>query len=284
MGYLRVWWNRIKKFRDQPMAIFPFLRKYTYYNFVSDSYISYYKDVHFLDYKATLEALLTDNKSIVRFGDELFDMLLGIGLYFNDWRQRYDPALAARLREIVSSREDRLLICFNPEFILKSKREFRAMGITDQHHFWTHSRVYLKDHIHIDQVYGRSLTFHPRYNPDLPYERVIAHLKQKHLIIVTSGIDRFAGRSLGLTTDYVEAPSSDAWDQYDRMLKEVRLTARSYDKDKTLIMASLGPAAKVMVYDLTKMGYVAWDTGQFFDLAFRYLRDDGSGKEKVPHP
>ncbi len=271
MQQLTFWRNRLRKFRDNPKAIIPFVQKYLYYNFVSDRYIPLYKRVHFLSYDETIEEILTKNRSIVRFGDEVFDMILGIGLYFQNWRQAYDPALAKRLKEVLRSADDRLLVCFNPELILKTKAEMTALGIADQHQFWTNSRIYLKDYIHFDRVYGSALSFHERYNTTLPYDRLIEHLSHKHLIVVASNTARFAGKQFGKTTDYIEAPSSDAWTQYETLLEKVSETALCYKPEETLILSGIGPAAKVMVYDLTKRGYTAWDTGQFFDLALKKL-------------
>lgn len=267
----RIWRNRIRKFLDNPWAVFPFLRKYFYYNFIGDSYIKSYQDFKFLTYDETLEEILTNNKSIVRFGDEVFDMIMGIGLYFNDWRQRYHSALAERLKEVLGSNNPNLLICFNPELILMNKKEFTKQGIPEQHHFWTHSRIYLKEYLKSDGVYGRALSFHDRYNPTLNYELIIDHLKMKHLIIVTSNTKRFNNQKFGLTTDYIDAPKSDAWDSYSDILDNVRMVASQYEKRDVLIMASLGPTAKVLALDLTNEGYTVWDTGQFFDLALKKI-------------
>ncbi len=266
-----LWRNRIRKFCDHPQAIVPFLKKQLYYRWVSDRYIPLYRNVHFFAYDETIEEILTKNRSIVRFGDDVFDMLLGIGLYFNNWHQRYNSALATRLKEVLSSSDDRLLVSFNPELIFKTRTEMKSLGIGLQHQFWTTSRVYMKDYIHFDRSYGSALSFHERYNTHLPYERIIEHLRCKHLIIVASNTARFDGKQFGLTTDYIEGPTSDAWNRYDWLLGEVRSVAAGYRKEETLIMTSLGPTSKVMVYDLTKEGYIAWDTGQFFDLALKRL-------------
>lgn len=266
---LAIWSNRIKKFQDHPLAIFPFLRKYLYYNHCGDMYISHYKNVHFLTYEQTIDEILYHNKSIVRFGDDVFDFLLGIGLYFNNWRQKYNPSLALRLREVLSSSIPNLLVCFNPEFILKTKIEFEAMGIGEQYHFWTHSRVFLKDYIHSEQSYGSALSFQERYNTNIPYDKLVNHLKTKHLVIVASNISRFNNQQLGITTQYVNAPSSDAWSEYETIMQKVYSCVVKIPKSDVLVLTSLGPTSKVMVYDLAKVGYTAWDTGQFFDLALK---------------
>jgi Glycosyltransferase GT-D fold len=271
MQQLKFWRNRLRKFRDHPAAVIPFLKKQLYYRWVSDRYIPLYENVRFLSYDETIEEILTNRRSIVRFGDEVFDMILGIGLYFNDWRQQYHPELAARLKEVLASAEDRLLVCFNPELVFKTRSEMNELGIGWQHQFWTNSRVYMKDYIHFDRTYGSALSFHERYNTALPYDRLIEHLRQRHLIIVASNTARFAGKQFGLTTDYIEGPQSDAWDSYRELLGEVERVAAQYEPGETLILTSLGPTSKVMVYDLTKAGYTAWDTGQFFDLALKKL-------------
>lgn len=65
----------LKKFLDNPVSIFPFLKKYIYSRFVADSMIPRYEGHKFLDYAATLDYAIEKNLTLIRFGDELFDML-----------------------------------------------------------------------------------------------------------------------------------------------------------------------------------------------------------------
>lgn len=274
MKFFYVWKNRLGKFLDYPPAILPFLKKRFYLNRIADNYIQYYKDVTFLDYDATMEEILTRNKSIVRFGDGDFDMFLGIGLYFNDWKQVYRKDLAESLERVMLSKHPNLLICFNPEFILKTKEEFVKEGIGEQHHFWTNSKIYLKDYIDKNRVYGSALSFQERFNKNLPYDRLVQHLKTKHLVIVASNIARFENKQLGLSTTYVEGPSSNAWDSYFELKDRVQKAVSSLPKSETLIMTGLGPSSRVMVLDFTEAGYTVWDTGQFFDLALKRIKEE----------
>lgn len=271
MRQMTIWKNRLLKFKDNPRAVVPFFKKYLYYNRIADSYISFYKDVTFLDYEQTINLVLSKNLSFVRFGDDVFDMLLGIGLYFNNWHQRYDPVLAERLKQVLSSSDPRLLIGFNPELILMNKSQFIEKGIPEQYQYWTHSKIFLKEYINPNQVYGRALCFQKSYYPEIPYERIVKHLSQRHLIIVASNTARFKNKKFGLTTHYVEGLGSDAWNEYQTILAEVKSVASRYSKEEVLILSSLGPTSKVMVFDLTLEGYTAWDTGQFFDLALKQL-------------
>jgi hypothetical protein len=270
-----VWNNRLQKFIDNPKAVIPFLRKRLYYNFVADRELVHYKDFRYLNYTDTLSTAITEHKSLVRFGDELFDMIEGIGLYFGGWRQRYHPMLAGRLKQVISSDDPHLLICFNPEFILMTKAQFQVAGISEQYQFWTNSKMFLKDYFKPNVLYGSALCFHPRYNTAIDYRALHTFFSSHHVIIVTSNTKRFKDISLGITTQFVEAPQSDAWDAYDFIYKEVQesITRISVPSEKVLVLVSMGSAAKILVYDLMKTGYTAWDTGQFFDLAATEIRN-----------
>lgn len=273
MSLAYVWKNRIQKFMDNPYAVISFLKKRLYYNFIADSYIKYYKDFKYLNYEDTSNDIIDNNKSIVRFGDELFDMLQGIGLYYGNWRQKYSPDLAERMKEVISSRNPRLLVCFNPELILKTKKEFENEGIKDQWQFWTNSKIFLKDYYHKDITYGSALCFTPRYNKNIDYLKLKNYFETKNIIILTSNVTRLENINLGKTTDFLETPGSDAWQEYDDIKNKLLalINNKKLDKENTLILISMGSAAKVLVYDLTLLGYTAWDTGQFFDLAFKEI-------------
>jgi hypothetical protein len=272
MNHFKIWKQRLQKFIDNPYAISPFLKKRLYYNHIADRYIDYYADFKYLNYSETLQEIIYKQKSVVRFGDELFDMLQGIGLYYGDWRQKYDPELSKRLKDIISSRNPNLLICFNPEFILKTKSEFKEAGILDQYQFWTNSKIFLKDYYHPDIVYGSALCFHPRYNKEINFRELKNFFSTKHIYIVTSNITRFQHVKLGTTTTLLEIPASDAWERYDYVKRQLlSLLNTSPDKSKILVLVSMASAAKVLVYDLVNLGYTAWDTGQFFDLAYQEI-------------
>jgi glycosyltransferase, family 8 len=58
--------------------------------------------------------------------------------------------------------------------------------------------------------------------------------------------------------EYIEAPNISAFSEYDSILEK----AKKISKDK-LICIILGPTADLLVYDLFKDGYQAWDIGHF---------------------
>lgn len=277
-GFRYVWGNRMRKFFDNPRAIVPFFKKRLYYNFVADSYLPYYKDYSYLGLQETIDYAIKHRVSILRFGDELFDMLLGIGVYFGNWRQQYSPEIAKAYTDILTSSDPRLLRCFCWNLILKSKREFAEMGIAEQWQFWTNSRVYLKDYLRKDATYGSALCFHPRYNPDIDFNALRDFFANKNIIIIASRPERFSHIALGRTTDVVGAPESDAFEVYKDIKRDILalIEEKGYDPNDVLILGSAAAASRAVIYELTiERDIVGWDTGQFFDLAYREIAGKG---------
>lgn len=274
------WKNRIKKFLDYPPALIPFLKKYAYYNFVCDRYLSAYTSMHFLDHQETIEYIIENNKSFVRFGDELIDMFHGIGLYYGDWHQRYDKTLARRLKEIVSSQDDRLLIGLHWQYFTKSISQLTADGIPA--HIWTNSKVFLRNYIHKGYTYGSALCFQPKFNPELDLSRIAEYWKSKHIIVVTGNTKRLEGVSLGKTTTYVDCPRNDSWLVYESILERALSEALKIDnKENILFLVSLASPGKILTHDLVTAGYQAWDTGQLFDLALEKITQTTAREGRV---
>ena len=139
-------------------------------------------------------------------------------------------------------------------------------------------KVLLKRYLRADRKYGDATCFHPRYNTALNFRDIKNYLDTKHVIIITSGTERFKDIKLGKSTHFVEGPASDAWQVYET-LEQLGLqivNEHNLSKNEVLFMISAAEAAKVMVYDLTVLGYTAWDTGQFFDLAAKEIAALGS--------
>jgi hypothetical protein len=224
-----------------------------------------------MGYKETIDDIVDNNKSIVRFGDELINMLQGVGLYYDDWHQKYDKKLARRLKEVLRCKDERLLIGLHWQFFTKTKKRLEEDNIP--HQIWTNSKVYLREYLDEGRVYGSALCFQPKFNPDLDFDKIVDYFKTKHIVIVTKNTHRFNGVKLGKTTDFIECPENDVWSEYDNLFSEAMKLPpqRGYDNKDVLFLVSLSSAAKVFVLDLLKEDYQGWDTGQFFDLALSYI-------------
>lgn len=268
-----LWSMRFKKARDNPKALISVLKRKLYRNPTSESKIKYFKELTFLNYKDTIDYAIKNNMSIMRFGDTLPDIMDGISVYFADWKQTYRKTLAKRLDEVLSINDDRILKCFNLELITMSKSDFDKLGRLEEFNTWASSRHLLQKYLKKGQIYGSALCFQPSYNKELDFRQLADYFSSKHIIIATSQPERFNNLKLGITTSFIEAPRSDSWDKYDEIKNDIIKTANNLgvDKSNILVMISATLTADVLVYDLTKIGYQVWDTGQFFDLASREI-------------
>lgn len=269
-----VWKQRAKKLLDNPSAIFYFIKRKLYDQFVADSYVPIYKQLHFLSPEETFSYIIDNDSSIVRLGDGEFGLMRGASVYFNDWRQKFNKDLQKGLLGILAAKSTNMIICLPGDHLTMTKEELEATGKGDEFRYWINSKVLLHKYVQNDRVYGSSFAFYPAINTGIDYSKLKTYFLKKHVVIITSSLERFKDISLGKSTHLIEAPKSDGWDKID----EIRETFHKLVKDnnyipkEVLVMVSMGPAAKVFVYELAEEGYTAWDAGQFFDLAYKNIQ------------
>ncbi|MCA9459991.1 MAG: DUF1792 domain-containing protein, partial [Nanoarchaeota archaeon] len=150
-----------------------------------------------------------------------------------------------------------------------------------------------------NKTYGDALVFRKDFNK-LDLNHLFNYLNKKRLIVVTSEVSKLKNVAFfNKNTLFVDCPKSNAWDSYAKILngslKKAEIIrsksksnnngndernvqgnnkgngkGKSNGKEDILFLISLGPTAKPLVFDLTNKGYMAWDTGHFFDF---YLND-----------
>ncbi len=269
-----VWGSRVQKFIDNPRAIFYFLKRNLYDKFAADKHVPLYKKLNFLSPEETFNYIIDNDSSIVRLGDGEFGLMRGASVYFNDWRQKFNKDLQRGLLEILSSKSSNMIICLPGDHLTKTREELEKIGKGDEFKYWINSKVLLHKYVQKDRVYGSSFAFYPVINTGIDYRKLKEYFLKKNVIIITSSLERFKDISLGKSTHLIEAPKSDGWDK----IAEIRTTfhelikKNNYPPKEVLVMVSMGPAAKVFVYELAEEGYTAWDAGQFFDLAYKNIK------------
>ncbi|WP_027397416.1 GT-D fold domain-containing glycosyltransferase [Anaerovibrio lipolyticus] len=201
--------------------------------------------------------------SFIRFGDGEFEIMAGKN---RAPFQRCSDELGLRLREIVQVNEKNLLLGIADNYgELDKYTEDIADGI----------REYMTEDVrrfHLS-VLNMSMTYYDAYmfKPYMPYKdkentpRRIANIKRiwdnKNIVIIEGDKTRTgAGNDLldnAATIERVLAPTKNAFDRYN----EIKNKAMNLPKDKLILMV-LGPAGKVLAYDLFKAGYQVVDIGQ----------------------
>lgn len=211
----------------------------------------------------TINEIVEQGKSIARFGDGEFAIISGA----TRWRfQRDDERLAERLKEVLQSRQEQVLIGLN-EFYgeLSNWESGAANGV----------RMYLtpevrKQHYALldpQRSYGNARAFR---NESWEIVRNQKRIWEGRDCVFVEGFQTRMGVGNNLFDNArsivrILCPAESAFDRYE----EIYNAAVRQPKDKLFLIA-LGPAASVLAYDLAMQGYQAVDLGHA-DLSYEWL-------------
>lgn len=221
----------------------------------------------------TINKIITENKSMARFGDGEFAVIAGVN---RQKFQRADERLAKRLIEVLHTKNEKILLGISDIYGDLSKynmecryniRAYLTEEVRRQHY-----NLLDMDRIYYDTYVTRPYASYIDNKTDAPKHRFDA-LKQiwkgRDLVIVEGeksrlgvGNDLFAGAN---SIVRILGPAEHAFDRYEDLLSE----ARKQDKDK-LVLIALGPTATVLAYDLTIAGYQALDIGHV-DIEYEWF-------------
>lgn len=211
----------------------------------------------------TLDTLLASDKSLARFGDGEFKLMIGENISF----QKYNPFLAKRLKEIIEYKNDNLFLGIPDIFGKCNDYERKVMTL---------SREMLYEHIDFSKSYletwfVRRLIFETHEQGVAYYNKIKTLWKNKDIVVIEG-----AGSRLGVGNDLFEGaksiqrilcPIKNAFEKYDEIFAE----CVKQSKDKLFVLA-LGPTATVLAYDLTNDGYRALDIGHLDTAYEAFLR------------
>lgn len=253
----------------------------------------------------SIDDILKNKKSVCRYGDgefyTLFDkyddksfMLAGDQLhmltdrfYLENWSKRYykqkrNPELVEKLRFILKSNNDNVLVCIPDWF--GSLKDYREGGVSVMRAFMAQAREELLKYIDLDKTYGNSFIsrFYTPYIDETHIEGYLENIKRLWLdrdIVIVEG----DGSRLGLGNDLFDGaksiervlcPAEGAFDKYS----EIFDYTKTLPKDK-LILIALGMTATVLAYDLAQEGFQAIDIGHI-DIEYEvYTRGEKWGTE-----
>lgn len=235
--------------------------------------------IKILNIENSINKIITERKSIARFGDGELDIILGKDLDF----QPYNKELSQRLEEILRSKQDFCLIGI-PDVI----NEF--YNLTEESEiFWIKNmdktrKIWLK-YINEDMEYATSnLTrLYIRYKDKSNTGKYFSMLKQiweNRNVIICEGKQTRVGVGNDLlskckSVKRIICPSEDAFSKYDAIFERLKKESK-----ENLIILALGPTATVLAYDLAKEGYQALDMGHF-DIEYEWYKRSAKKREKI---
>lgn len=218
----------------------------------------------------TMRLLEKEKVSFLRYGDGEIAIMQGKSIPF----QEFNPKLARRLRKILRTETEGLKIGIPYYYThpIKNLNPFVASfakSLTAQRRFFC--RNCNRDMTYIDTCITQVYQTYEKYNFQQYYKHMQNLLKEREITLICGEgvLDRleYKAYSICASVDFITAPSMNAFDKYDILLRAALRT-----DPKKLVCIVLGPTAKVLASDLHKRGYQAWDMGHYFKDYDAYMR------------
>lgn len=223
----------------------------------------------------SIKEIIRTKKSVARFGDGEFNLILGNGIGF----QEFDPKLQARLKEVLTSQDENMLIGISDRFgsldnlelnVRNYWRDFLGKYRQDIYKMLDFNRTYIDTHI---TAFGIEMVDHTTEEARAASEEYYNEVRkiwdgQDITVIKGADNEKFENNIYdnAKSVSYIYGPKAHAFREYDRIFEE----AKKLPKDR-LILIVLGPTAKPLAYDLTKLGYRALDLGHMAK-AYEWLK------------
>ena len=239
-----------------------------------------------LDYDKSIDYIIETRCSLCRFGDGEFNLINGGNLSF----QKYNKLLAERLKEILMS-------CFDSS---ANNKNVKIAIVRLYYNFSDWSNFifpdFFKDYVTLNEDFIVDLC-NPRYTyisaeisqlyhifKDYDFDSYFEHIKEiwkNRDITIICGDRIFANIEHNIfdcakSIEYIYAPTTDAFEQYEQIIEK----AKAVFKDN-LIIAILGPTAKLLAWDLSKLGYQALDFGHIAQDYDSFIKKEKRDVENI---
>lgn len=214
-----------------------------------------------LSFEETVNEIIQNKKSISRFGDGEFRLLMKErSIYF----QPLTASLAERLQEVIVSKLPNLLIAIPGTF--RSRKNIKRDPKIHWLQFVNLYSMKLSAFLSMDVRYAEALIsrFYMDYKNKNHVKDKVHQLKKiwndQNILFVEGEFSRLGiGNDLFGNANSLEriiCPAQNAYSKYDEILS----LTKKIGKDRLIIIA-LGPTATILAHDLAKENYWALDLG-----------------------
>lgn len=255
---------------ENPRYLLHIVKKNLFYKRERADYAPKYANFKFLPAQETLVELIKGEKSLARFGDGEFEQITGGGIYppDSDWSQRWSKELARDLIMVLASTQKKLLVAVDPpSTFLASPNSSHAIRF--ECNMWVDMRRLMWKYLSDSVSYGHSHLFIKGNCPDLNWQQLRDFFHTKDIIVATGNVLTLSHLKLGRKTYFVECGTKNAYEKIAQIKQAIRRTMQNerLEKSTTLILASLGPTAGILAYQMVAEDICVWDTGHIFKLA-----------------
>lgn len=220
-----------------------------------------------LDAKDTVEKI-QKGKSLIRLGDGEFGMYLGKDIHYQTW----SASLLEDFQKIQKDYEEDPESC--PYLLAVPKRFMQCSGFFLAQKWvyvscWAQSRYLFQKKFRRENIsYGDAFLFEKK-NSDIYRNLWQGPLSPEHIIFVHNHekyAENFA-TTYGKSVAFVPIPKKNAYAKLDEIYQNVlaALPQQGEEQKKAQVVISAGPAGKVLVYRLSRLGIHCVDAGHCWD-------------------
>ena len=214
-----------------------------------------------LNTEETIELLEQTGKSFIRFGDGEIGIFRGKSVHYQQWsKELYDNFL--KLKEQYERDKECTFILGVPyKYFANSSIKLLKKRVLISS--WAQSKFYFQREFSPNITYGDAFLF-AKGKEDM-YSKIWFNCE--NIVFVHNNI-RYAKqfeKRYHKKVFFVEIPSHNTFEQYGNIFNRICDILNTLEKDKTQVLVSAGPAGKLLVLDIAKMGFRAIDTGRCWD-------------------
>ena len=229
----------------------------------------------------TLDYIIENKSSLIRFGDGEINMLAGHSIPYQD----YDEELVSTMRDIIGqeSREE-LVVCLPDAFTDRFRFTYWAIPFWKDHmdHYMDFYRELCSDSWYGSTFVSRPyIDFEDKSQAKAQFEKLKSIWKNRDLLIVEGATSRSGvGNDLFDEANSIKriiCPSHSAFSRVHEIEQEIEKHAAG-----RLILCMLGPTAKVLAYHLSRKGHQVLDIGHI-DSEYEWMKMGAKTKVKFSH-
>ncbi len=230
-----------------------------------------------------LKLIKDTGKSLCRFGDGEFEMILGNRRL---WYQNINSELAERVKMILNSNRENIIIAIADNYGNLDKytdeaadaiRAYLSPEKRKQHMLLLNpSKVYYD--AYVSRPY---MMYKDKQNAKDIFELYAEIIKDRNILMVEGQYTRTGYKNQlfegAKSIKRILCPDQDAYSVYEKIYNAVI----QYADKNSLIFITLGPTATVLAYDLAIAGYQAIDFGQL-DNEYEWYKKQCKEREIIP--
>lgn len=211
--------------------------------------------------------LILGGKSLIRFGDGEFGIYKEKDIHY----QPYSCELKQEFENIKQEFEEegaqcRYLLAVPKRYMQCSGLELGKKRVLVSS--WSESRLYFKNNFKLNLTYGDSFLFEKK-NKEI-YSRIWSNPHDNRIIIFVHNNRKYAdyfAKTYNKEVIYVGCKPYDAFSDIELLHQSIisQIEDRKLSSKDVQIVISAGPAGKVLVKDLSNIGYQCIDAGHCWD-------------------